>query len=199
MDTCQIKNRISHIFRMNKQQALEQIAREIANCKKCKVNKIGLPVPGEGHPDAKIVFLGEAPGKKEAANGRPFIGPSGKILRSLIEKVGLTENDIFITSPVKYLHKHGTPTPKEIAHGKTHLIEQLEIIQPKLIVLMGRVACLALLNKDCSIAQDHGKIIKSEGMGYFLSYHPAAPLHAPRLRSVLEADFRKLKRLVNKL
>jgi uracil-DNA glycosylase len=184
---------------MSKQGELEKIAAEIAKCRICRKDKIGVPVPGEGSPDAEVVFIGEAPGKKESVTGKPFIGPAGKILRSLIAEAGLKDGDVFITSPVKYLPKHGTPTPGEVEHGRIHLNKQLAVIKPKIIVLMGRVACLAMLHKDCSIAADHGKIIKSDAASYFISYHPAAPLHAPRLRPVLAADFKKLKRLISKL
>lgn len=184
---------------MNKQKELDKIAKQISVCKICKKDKIGLPVPGEGDPDADIVFIGEAPGKVESETGRPFVGRSGKLLRSLIADAGLKDSDVFIASPVKYLPKHVTPTPAEVAHGREHLNDQLKIIQPKAVVLMGRVACLALLERNCSIASEHGKIIKSEdGVRYFLSYHPAAALHAPNLRPTLIADFKKLKRLIQK-
>ncbi|HSX40464.1 MAG TPA: uracil-DNA glycosylase, partial [Candidatus Saccharimonadales bacterium] len=98
----------------DKQKALDKITSEIENCKICKVGKSGKAVPGEGNPDADIVFLGEAPGKTEALTGRPFVGRSGKLLRSLIKEAGLKEEDIYITSPVKYLPDRGTPTPADI-------------------------------------------------------------------------------------
>ncbi len=181
---------------MKRQEQLDKIADEIRQCKICQKDKIGVAVPGEGSANAKVVFIGEAPGKKESVTGRPFVGPSGKFLRSLIASAGLTDEEVFITSPVKYLPKHVTPKPEEIAHGRTHLIRQLAIIKPKFVVLLGRVACLALLDKPCSIAIDHGKIIKSENINYFLSYHPAAALHSPKLRPVLVNDFKKLKKLI---
>src|SRR2546425_9448635 len=106
---------------IDKQTQLDKISKEIELCKVCKVGKTGKAVPGEGNPDAKIVFLGEAPGKKEAETGRPFVGRSGQLLRSLIKEVGLKEDEVYITSPVKYLPLRGTPTPQDIAHGKTHL------------------------------------------------------------------------------
>ncbi len=83
---------------MSKAQKLQEIAKEIENCKICKVGKSGKAVPGEGSPDAKIVFIGEAPGRQEAATGRPFVGRSGQFLRSQIREVGLAEGDVFITS-----------------------------------------------------------------------------------------------------
>ena len=81
---------------MNKQAALRKIAREIEHCDECKKDKIGMAVPGEGNPDADIVFIGEAPGKTESTTGRPFVGRSGKLLRTLINEVGLKEENIFI-------------------------------------------------------------------------------------------------------
>jgi uracil-DNA glycosylase len=184
---------------MSKQKELDKIAAQIGACKPCRKGKVGLPVPGEGNPDADIVFVGEAPGKQESLIGRPFVGRSGKLLRGLIAQAGLRELDVFITSPVKYLPKHVTPKPDEIAHGREHLNAQLKIIKPKLVVIMGRVACLAVLERNCSVASEHGKIIESRnGTDYFLSYHPAAALHAPNLRPALVADFKKLKKLAQK-
>jgi len=181
---------------MSKEKQLEKIADEIRNCKICQKNKIGIAVPGEGNANAKVVFLGEAPGKKEALSGHPFIGPAGKVLRSLIKDSGLRDEDVYITSPVKYLPKYVTPTPKDVAHGKTHLLKQLEIIKPKIIVLLGRVAALAMLDKNVSIAQEHGKIIESGGIKYLLTYHPAAPLYSPKVKQELIKDFKKLKNLL---
>jgi DNA polymerase len=179
-----------------KQIALDKIAKEIANCKICKKDKIGLPVPGEGSPNAKVVFIGEAPGKEEAKTGRPFIGRSGKLLRTLIAEAGLKEKDVYITSPVKYLPKYITPTPEDVAHGRIHLFKQLEIIDPKIIVLLGRVAALAVLEQDISVAKEHGKIIKKDGKQYLITYHPAAPLYSPKLRTEIMKDFKKLKKLL---
>ncbi|MDO8583380.1 MAG: uracil-DNA glycosylase [bacterium] len=184
---------------MNKDTELKRIAQEIDNCNICKIGKSGKAVVGEGSSNAKIVFLGEAPGKKEAATGRPFVGRSGQLLRSLIREVGLKEEDVFITSPVKYLPDSGTPTPKDVEHGKMHLEKQLDIIKPKIIVLLGRIACLAILGKMVEMNKIHGEIIPSAGSGqvkYFVTYHPAAGLRFPPLKKKLIEDFQKLKTLI---
>src|ERR1700729_1380627 len=116
---------------MNKQQSLDKIAQEIEDCAICKVGKSGMAVSGEGNPDADVVFIGEAPGRQEAATGRPFIGRSGQLLRSLIREIGFDdEKDVYITSPVKYLPDRGTPTSADIAHGRIHLMKQFSVIQP---------------------------------------------------------------------
>lgn len=181
-----------------KQAALANIAKEIEACAICRENKIGKAVPGEGNPDADIVFVGEAPGKQEAASGKPFTGRAGNVLRGFLKEVGLDADDIFITSAVKYLPQHVTPTPAEVAHGRTHLCEQLNIIDPKIIVLLGRVACLAFLDQNVQISKDHGKVIKQDGRTYLIVYHPAAVLYAPKVKPFIIHDFQTLKNLLQK-
>jgi DNA polymerase len=176
-----------------KQKQLDAIARQIERCAECKVNKIGVAVPGEGGADAQVVFVGEAPGKEEAKSGRPFIGRSGKVLRSLIATLGLKDADIYITSPVKYLPLHKTPTPKEIEHGRTHLDAQLAVIEPKVIVMLGRVSGVALLKKSFVMSRDHGTFIEENGKTYLLTYHPSGVRYAQKMKDAIAADFKKLK------
>lgn len=181
---------------MNKEKALQEIALEIENCDTCKVNKHGKAVPGEGNPDAEVLFVGEAPGRTEAETGRPFIGRSGKLLRKLINEVGLLEQNVFITSPVKYLPDYITPTPQDVEHGRTHFDKQIEIIDPKIIVLLGRVACLAVLKKNISVVKEHGTIAEENGRKYFITVHPAAALRFVKMKQLLVTDFEKLKKIV---
>jgi len=185
---------------MNKAAQLEQIAEEIKNCKTCKVGKQGVAVPGEGNPDADVIFIGEAPGKKEAIEGRPFIGRSGQLLRSLIRSIGFDdEKDVYITSPVKYLPDRGTPTSDDIAHGRIHLMKQFEVIKPKVVMLLGRVAAEGVLQKKVKVASEHGQIIEErDGIKYFLTLHPAAALRFPnKYKPALQEDFKKLKKIVS--
>jgi uracil-DNA glycosylase len=198
------------MYFMNKQRALDKIAKEIEQCEICKVGKIGKAVPGEGNPDADIVFIGEAPGKTEAKTGRPFVGRSGKYLRSIIRIIELNEDEVYITSPVKYLPTKGTPTPAEIAHGKKHLDKQLAVIDPKIIVLMGSVAVQGVLGsptsprsklglrgaRKISVMKEHGEIIKQGGKKYFITLHPAAALRFQPLKKIVDEDFIKLKNLI---
>lgn len=183
---------------MDKQTALEEISQQIERCKICKVGKIGRAVPGEGNPNAKIVFIGEAPGKTEAKTGRPFVGRSGQLLRKLIRSLGLDDlKDVYITSPVKYLPKKGTPSAPDIIHGRKHLVKQLAVIDPKIIVLLGRVAAQGVLQHKVLVKTDHGKIINKDGKKYLLTLHPAAALRFPPLKLIIEDDFRKLKSLAS--
>ncbi len=181
---------------MNKELELQKVTRDIERCKICKQEKSGKAVPGEGNPDADIVFLGEAPGKEEAKTGRPFIGRSGQLLRSLIRSIGLREEDIYITSPVKYLPDSGTPSAKDIDHGRIHLEKQLNIIHPKFVVLLGRVAAQAMIGEHISIMKEHGRIIKKDNRKYFLTLHPAAILRFAKYKPIFLSDFQNLKSIL---
>lgn len=141
---------------MTKQQRLQDIAHEIENCRECKLGTTGKAVPGEGNPDARIIFVGEAPGKQEATTGRPFIGRSGQLLRDEIKEIGLNEKNIFITSVGKYLPSKGTPSLSQIQHDREHLLTQLAIIRPKVVVLLGSVAVQGVLGEKIAIKTMHG-------------------------------------------
>lgn len=178
---------------MIKKELLEKEAKKIENCQLCKIGKIGKAVSGEGNSNAKIVFVGEAPGRTESQTGRPFVGRSGKFLRSLINQIGLNEDEVFITSPVKYLPKRGTPSKSDIKHGLTHLSKQLEIINPKIIVLLGNVAYQSLVDQSASINKYHGKVIQKDHRKYFLTFHPAAAIRFQKIKKLILQDFAKLK------
>lgn len=183
------------MVKIKKQEILEQINQQISHCSFCNQHKQGQLVPGEGDVNAKLMFIGEAPGKQEILTGEPFIGRAGKVLTELIESLGLARSQVFITSAVKYLPKtYVTPKPQDIEHGRLHLFEQVKIIKPKIITLLGSTAIQSVLDKKLSMTKCHGKFLAHEGQQYFLSYHPAAPLYSPKLREVIKKDFLKLKR-----
>lgn len=181
---------------MNRDARLKKITNEIEKCRVCKVGKSGKAVPGEGNPNAKIVFIGEAPGKKEAETGRPFVGRSGQLLRSLIKEVGLREEDVYITSPVKYLPDKGTPSKDDIIHGRTHLQKQLDVIKPKIIVLLGSVASYGVLEEKIPINKKHGEVIEKNGVKYFVTFHPSAALRFLPLKQKLTKDFQELREFI---
>lgn len=183
---------------INKDEQLKKMAQQIENCTECKVDKTGMMVFGEGNPDAKIMFVGEAPGKNEAKTGRPFIGRSGQLLRSLIRSIGLKEEDVYITSPVKYLPLRGTPTKDDIKHARTHFSQQVSIINPEIIVLLGSVAAQGVLQEIIPVTKVHGTIIEKNGKKYFITVHPAAGLRFPPLKKTFEEDFEKLRELLIK-
>jgi uracil-DNA glycosylase family 4 len=183
---------------MEKQAALDALAKEVENCEECKKDKIGVAVFGEGNPDAAVAFIGEAPGKQEAKAGRPFIGPSGKLLRKTIREVlGLDDlKDVYITSPVKYLPERGTPSKRDIDHARTHFDKQLAIVDPKIVVLMGAVAAQAVLNEKVAVTSQHGTVLERDGRKYFITVHPAAGLRYPPMQETFQEDFRKLREVL---
>lgn len=155
-------------------------------------------VPGEGSLDAKIMFVGQAPGQNEDMLKRPFVGRSGRVLDGLIRGMGLSREDVYVTSVVQFFPpKNRAPTPKEIELCKPFLYEQIGIITPKVIVMLGKTSCAALL-EDMEIGKNHGKVIEKDGIKYFLTFHPAAALRFPKLEKVMRADFQKLREISKK-
>ena len=131
-------------------------------------------VPGEGFLDAEVMLVGQAPGAREDKEGRPFVGISGRLLDSLIGKAGLKRSSCYITSVVQFFPpRNRVPTPKEIEAGKEFLLKQIEIINPKIIVLLGSVAAKVVIGAE-EIMKKHGTIIKKGNRVYFLTLHPAA-------------------------
>lgn len=178
---------------MKKKEELDKVAAVIAKCRECKKKKSGFPVSGEGSVDARIMFIGEAPGREESKTGRPFIGRSGRLLTQLLDSVGIHRQDVYITSPVKYYPGKRAPATKEITHGKKHLKQQVDIIRPKVIVLMGNTAIKAMLKNTYQVTKMHGKFVYEEGHKYFITFHPAAALRFPKkYKKKLHADFKKL-------
>lgn len=181
-----------------KARELEKIVIEITKCRQCRQGKSGLPVAGEGDACAKVMFVGEAPGRKEAESGRPFVGRAGRLLTELLSGIGVDRGDVYITSPVKYYPGKRTPKDSEIKHGRVHLLKQISIIQPKLIVLLGKTAHKALVG-DMMITKMHGKATKRDGIIYFSTFHPAAALRFPKYVEIMKADFAKLKKIYSRL
>lgn len=184
---------------MDKQKELNRIAQEIRQCASCRRGGVGEPVPGEGSAGALVMFVGEAPGKSEAKTGRPFTGRSGQYLRKMIREIGLREGEIFFTSPVHYLPAAGKPSRVMIDHGRTHLLRQINIIKPRIIVLLGNTACRALLGKNVGIAREHGNVVEQDGIRYFISFHPAYADRFPKGGIKFNQDFLKLKELVKNM
>ena len=210
---------------MDKQAKLDQIAADIVNSNICPdlAKTAKHLVPGEGNPDANIVFIGEAPGKKEDETGRPFVGASGKFLEELLAGIGLERKDVFITSILKYRPPNNRdPKPSEKAESWPYMLAQLEVIAPKLVVALGRHSALQFL-PDFQIGRDHGKVqlwvgeagpvgqsfphrarsaVRAGGppmpatrKRYHILplYHPAAALYNGSLRQTITNDFENIK------
>jgi DNA polymerase len=179
---------------MTKEEALQEVAKRVAACEQCKYVPNQNPVPGEGNPDAQIMFIGEAPGAKENETGRPFVGAAGKFLAEMLNSIGLEREDIFIANAIKYQPPgNRDPMPEEIALQLPFLKKQIAIIKPKLICFLGRHAMHALLpDIDKPISVVHGQLIKKDDQYYLPLYHPAAALYNGGMRQTLLDDFAKI-------
>ena len=154
-------------------------------------------VPGAGNADADIMFVGEAPGKNEDLTGQPFVGAAGKNLDRLLESIGLTRDDVFITSIVKYRPPNNRdPKPEEKAAFLPYLVRQIDVIQPKLIVPLGRHGMESFL-PGAKIGQVHGTLQHdAAGRSILPMLHPAASLYNHNLKAVIEADFLSIPKIL---
>ncbi len=177
--------------------ALEAIAEEIRAHRGCGFEVCETAtnlVPGEGNPEAEVVIVGEAPGASEDKSGRPFVGGAGRLLDSLLAEAGLERDDVFITNVVK-ARPPGNRDPKkpEVAHHLPWLIAQLDVIEPRVVVPLGRHA-LGHFAPELKIGEAHGRPIERDGRLLFPMYHPAAALHNQSLRGTLQEDAQALGR-----
>ena len=179
--------------------SLEKIANDVRGCPLCRLAKTRKnAVPGEGQLSAKIMFIGEAPGRSEDEEGRPFVGAAGRILNDVLKKVSIERSQVFITNIVKCRPPNNrVPKGDELNACRPYLDRQIALIKPKVICILGRTAYFSLLGGS-SITADRGKITKKAGQKYFLTFHPAAVIYNKSLLSALEADLKKLAVEINK-
>jgi uracil-DNA glycosylase family 4 len=180
----------------DRQARLEAIAEEIRSHRGCGFEPCETctnPVPGEGSAQAEVVLVGEAPGASEDKAGRPFVGNAGRMLDKLLERAGLERDDVFITNILKARPpKNRDPRKDEVAHSFPWLEQQLEVIQPKLIIPLGRHA-LTRFAPDAKITQVHGTVLDYPGPDLFPMYHPAMALHREEMRDAVYEDAEKLR------
>ncbi len=177
--------------------ALAQLCEEIVACRDCELTKSRTKVvPGEGAEDADLLFIGEAPGWHEDQQGRPFVGPAGQFLDQLLASIGLRREEVYIANVIKCRPpQNREPLPVEIESCRKWLDRQIEIIQPQMIITLGRYS-LARYFPNESIGKIHGKPRKLEGVIYYPMYHPAAALHQGSLRRTIETDMLKVPQIL---
>lgn len=183
-----------------RQTAMEKIASEVRVCPKCPLSKSRTKaVPGDGPVNAEIMFVGEAPGFHEDQQGLPFVGASGKYLEQLLELIGLTRKDVFITNIVRCRPpQNRDPERLEIETCEPYLDQQIALIQPRIIATLGRYS-MAKFFPDGKISKIHGVAKKEDGRLYYPLFHPAAVLRNPALREPMEEDFKRMKKLLEEL
>ena len=182
------------------QDSLEKIAAEVVGCPLCKLARTRKnAVPGDGQLAAKIMFVGEAPGRSEDDKGKPFVGAAGKILDEMLAKAGIQRSQVFITNVVKCRPPNNRiPEEDEVAACMPYLERQIALIRPRIICILGRTAYSSLLGGS-SITTNRGKIIEKAGQKYFLTIHPAAAIYNRSMLSLLEADLKKLAKEVQRV
>ncbi len=171
----------------------------------CRLRETAIQaVPGDGNPDADIMFIGEAPGKNEDEQGKPFVGAAGKFLAEMLATINLKREDIYITNVVKYRPpENRDPEPEEIEACMPWLHEQIKIIEPKIIVTLGRHAMEHFIPGK-KISEVHGQAFRRtfDDIGeqvFFALYHPAAALYNGGMRQTLIEDFKKIPKVIKKL
>ena len=182
---------------MKESLSLKTIQHYVKTCKKCELcNTRNNAVPGIGNENADVVFIGEAPGKNEDLHGEPFIGTAGKRLNDALENAGLRRSSVYITNIVKCRPPNNRiPNDTERSMCINYLEEELRIINPKIICLLGNTPFYSILGGK-EISKNHGQIISKNGRVYFISFHPAATIYNQKLRIVFKND---IKKLVNEL
>lgn len=185
--------------------SLEELNQKVSSCQKCPLSETRIhTVPGEGNPKAEILFVGEAPGKNEDQQGRPFIGAAGKLLDELMASIGLQRKDVYIANIIKCRPPgNRDPLPEEASACWPYLEEQLQSIKPLVIVTLGRHS-MARLYPQGRISFDHGRALRREfppfgKIIFFPCYHPAAALYNGSLRQTLFDDFKKIPQLIKKI
>ncbi|MDO8739988.1 MAG: uracil-DNA glycosylase [Candidatus Woesearchaeota archaeon] len=182
---------------MDKISALEKLKQEIENDKNLPL-KSNL-VFGEGSSDSEVIFIGEAPGATEDEQKRPFVGRSGQLLRRLICELGWKEENVYITNIVKRRPpENRDPLPKEIEKYKPYLTSQIKIINPKVIVPLGRFSMNYFL-PNAKITRDQGKLFKVADWFVAPMFHPAAALRAPAMMKEFQKNFKKLPAMLKKI
>jgi uracil-DNA glycosylase family 4 len=178
---------------------LRLLHRLIANCTLCPLHKSRtMAVPGHGDPEARVMFVGEAPGFHEDRQGLPFVGAAGHLLDELLQSIGLDRSEVFITNVIKCRPPgNRDPLPAEIEACAPYLDKQVELINPEIIVTLGRFSMARFLGPSASITRVHGQPRLADERIVLPLLHPAAALRQERFRAQLQEGFLVLKRLLS--
>ncbi len=173
--------------------SLEEVARLVSCCTECDLHRGRTnAVPGEGAANAEVMFIGEGPGVQEDRQGRPFMGPAGQFLEELLSSIGLTRQQVYIANMVKCRPpQNRDPLPAEIGACSVYLNRQIELIDPALIVTLGRFS-LARFFPGESISRARGRVRERDGRRIYPIMHPAAALYRQELRGSIMEDFRRI-------
>jgi len=180
---------------------LQELAKSLHNCQRCKLAKLGRTqvVFGVGNPHASIMFVGEAPGFHEDQKGEPFVGAAGKLLNDLLQSAGLSRNEIYIANVIKCRPPNNRdPEQDEVETCKPFLLEQIQLIRPRLVCTLGNWATQTLLERKVGITKVKAQAFYMKDFVIFPLLHPAAALHQGNLLEPLKEDFKKLKEFLDR-
>jgi uracil-DNA glycosylase len=187
--------------RLQEAERLEALATQIRSCVQCPLHATRTKaVPGEGTPSARVMLIGEAPGRDEDQRGQPFVGAAGRFLDQMLTGSGVNRDDLFITNTVKCRPENNRPPRKREVDTCTslYLFEQIELINPALIMLLGSVATKKLLGVN-SVNEVRGRVIEHNNRKYLAGYHPAASFYREGMAENIRQDFALLRQELQKL
>lgn len=178
-----------------------QLLDEIYACEKCRLCATRTNVvPGEGDPQAKLMFIGEGPGRDEDLQGRPFVGRSGELLTRMIRAIGLEREQVYICNVVKCRPpQNRNPEPDEAAACLNYLRAQVALVRPKVVVLLGKVACRYTLQEEISVMRAHGQWYERKGVWFMPTFHPSFLLRDPARKREAWEDFQKIRDKLNEI
>jgi DNA polymerase len=177
---------------------LEEVRKELGDCKRCKLHRTRRTIVfGEGNEKATLMFIGEGPGYDEDVQGRPFVGKAGQLLTKIIESINLSREEVYIANIVKCRPpQNRNPEPDEIQSCNPFLMNQIRVIQPRIICALGTFAAQTLLKTDTKISQLRGKLFDLEGITVIPTYHPAFLLRNPERKREVWEDMKKIAGLL---
>ena len=184
------------------QMSLDELRAQCLNCKKCGLCETRTNVVfGMGNPDSRVLFIGEGPGENEDLQGKPFVGRGGMLLDKMLEVVDLSrEKNIYIANMVKCRPpKNRDPEESEVAACRDWLNRQIEIIDPKIIVCLGRVSAIRFIDPNFKVTKEHGQFIEKDGRLVMGTFHPAAILRNPNQKPAAMEDFFALQEKIKEL
>jgi DNA polymerase len=180
--------------------SLDDVAGVVATCRRCPLYATAKnPVPGDGNPDADMMFVGEAPGANEDEQGKPFVGQAGQLLTKIIEAIKLRREDVYIVNVLKHRPPgNRNPLPDEVVACSPYLVRQIELVNPKVIVALGTFAAQTLLETKLGIGKLRGQIHRYYGVPLVVTYHPAALLRNPSWKRPTWEDVQLARRILDR-
>jgi DNA polymerase len=177
-------------------KTLDEIKKECTVCGKCELAKTRTNlVFGVGNPQAKLMFIGEAPGEKEDLTGEPFVGAAGKLFDKYLAAVGIAREEVYIANILKCRPpRNRDPLPEEQDACIDHLRAQVKAVNPSIIVCLGRISAMRLINPEFKITREHGQFVRRGAFDICAVYHPSALLRDPAKKDEMLADMLKIKK-----